>query len=91
MSYATQKLEKKKCLKILFIAIFMSVIRVIWDFIGTKEFQRLRRIKQLGTTYLIFHGAEHSRFNHSLGVYEIVSRIVDDVFSGRPDGMMGNV
>ncbi len=59
--------------------------KVIWDLIGTKEFQRLRRIKQLGTTYLTFHGAEHSRFNHSLGVYEIVRRIVDDVFAGRAD------
>ena len=56
--------------------------KVIWDLIGTKEFQRLRRIKQLGTTYLTFHGAEHSRFNHSLGVYEIVRRIIDDVFAG---------
>ena len=51
----------------------------------TREFQRLRRIKQLGTTYLVFHGAEHSRFNHSLGVYEIVRRIMDDVFIGRPE------
>ncbi|WP_407269229.1 HD domain-containing protein [Radiobacillus sp. PE A8.2] len=49
---------------------------VIWDLIGTPEFQRLRRIKQLGTSYLTFHGAEHSRFNHSLGVYEILRRII---------------
>ncbi|HLR64326.1 MAG TPA: HD domain-containing protein [Pseudogracilibacillus sp.] len=53
--------------------------QVIWDLIATPEFQRLRRIKQLGTTYLTFHGAEHSRFNHSLGVYEIVRRIVDKI------------
>ena len=59
--------------------------QVIWDLVKTREFQRLRRIKQLGTTYLVFHGAEHSRFNHSLGVYEIVRRIVDDVFKGRPE------
>lgn len=56
---------------------------LIWELIGTKEFQRLRRIRQLGTTYLTFHGAEHSRFGHSLGVYEIVRRIID-VFAGRP-------
>jgi HD superfamily phosphohydrolase len=57
--------------------------KLIWDLIGTSEFQRLRRIRQLGTTYLTFHGAEHSRFNHSLGVYEIIRRIVDDVFHDR--------
>ncbi|WP_425590615.1 HD domain-containing protein [Guptibacillus hwajinpoensis] len=54
--------------------------RLIWDLIGTKEFQRLRRVRQLGTTYLTFHGAEHSRFSHSLGVYEIVRRI-NEIFS----------
>lgn len=53
--------------------------QVIWDLIATPEFQRLRRIKQLGTTYLTFHGAEHSRFNHSLGVYEIVRRMIDQM------------
>lgn len=50
---------------------------LIWRLIGTREFQRLRRIRQLGTTYLTFHGAEHSRFSHSLGVYEITRRIID--------------
>ncbi|MBM7634466.1 HD domain-containing protein [Geomicrobium sediminis] len=56
--------------------------QLIWDLIGTKEFQRLRRIRQLGTTFLTFHGAEHTRFNHSLGVYEIMRRMVN-VFEGR--------
>ena len=55
--------------------------QVIWDLIATPEFQRLRRIKQLGTTYLTFHGAEHSRFNHSLGVYEIVRRMINKMES----------
>ncbi len=57
--------------------------RVIWDLIATPEFQRLRRIKQLGTSNYTFHGAEHSRFNHSLGVYEIVRRIIYN-FQERP-------
>ncbi|MGY4688272.1 HD domain-containing protein [Salibacterium sp. K-3] len=56
---------------------------LIWDLIGTREFQRLRRIRQLGTTFLTFHGAEHTRFNHSMGVYEIMRRIIE-VFDGRP-------
>ncbi|CAH8704282.1 HD domain-containing protein [Paenibacillus thiaminolyticus] len=50
--------------------------RTIWDLINTSEFQRLRRIRQLGTSYFTFHGAEHSRFSHSLGVYEITRRII---------------
>ena len=49
--------------------------QVILDLINTKEFQRLRRVKQLGTTSFTFHGAEHSRFSHSLGVYEVTRRI----------------
>ncbi|MGO4937417.1 HD domain-containing protein [Fundicoccus sp. Sow4_H7] len=49
--------------------------QVILDLIDTSEFQRLRRIKQLGTSSYTFHGAEHTRFNHSLGVYEVMRRI----------------
>ncbi|SFM32270.1 hypothetical protein SAMN03159341_12653 [Paenibacillus sp. 1_12] len=50
--------------------------QTIWDLINTKEFQRLRRIRQLGTCFLTFHGAEHSRFSHSLGVYEVTRKII---------------
>lgn len=49
---------------------------VIWDLIDTREFQRLRRIRQLGASFLTFHGAEHSRFSHSLGVYEIARKVI---------------
>lgn len=56
--------------------------RLIWTLINTPEFQRLRRIRQLGTSYLTFHGAEHSRFSHSLGVYEITRRIISQFERG---------
>ena len=49
---------------------------VIYKLINTKEFQRLRRIKQLGTSGFTFHGGEHSRFSHCLGAYEIARRIL---------------
>ena len=51
--------------------------QIIYDLINTKEFQRLRRIKQLGTSSYTFHGGEHSRFSHCLGVYEIARRITE--------------
>lgn len=85
MEYSAEKLSEEKVFKDPVHRYVHVRDKVIWDLIGTKEFQRLRRIKQLGTTYLTFHGAEHSRFNHSLGVYEIVRRIIDDIFSGRPE------
>ena len=50
---------------------------VISELIDTAEFQRLRRIKQLGTSSFTFHGAEHTRFSHCLGVYHIAKRITD--------------
>ena len=53
--------------------------QVIWDCINAKEFQRLRRIHQLGGTYEVYHTAEHSRFAHSLGVYEVCRRMVNEV------------
>lgn len=59
---------------------------IIWRLINTPEFQRLRRVRQLGTSFLTFHGAEHSRFSHSLGVYEITRRIISQFErSGYPD------
>lgn len=48
---------------------------IIYDLINSKEFQRLRRVKQVSTTAFTFHGAEHSRFSHCLGVYEIARRV----------------
>lgn len=54
-------------------------LQVIWDCINAKEMQRLRRIHQLGGDFQVYHTAEHSRFSHSLGVYEIVRRMVEEI------------
>lgn len=50
---------------------------IIEKLIRTKEMQRLRGIKQLGLTYLVFPGAEHSRYTHSIGVYYLATQIVE--------------
>ncbi|MBC5635595.1 MULTISPECIES: HD domain-containing protein [Ornithinibacillus] len=83
MAYKDEKLHEEKVFKDPVHRYVHVRDRVIWDLIATPEFQRLRRIKQLGTTNITFHGAEHSRFNHSLGVYEIVRRIIEN-FQDRP-------
>ena len=48
---------------------------MIMELIDTIAFQRLRRIKQLGAASLVFHGAESSRFTHSIGVFCIARKI----------------
>ena len=54
---------------------------IVWNCLDSKEFQRLRRIRQLGGDFQVYPTAEHSRFSHSLGVYEIVRRMVTEIKS----------
>lgn len=53
--------------------------------IDSQPFQRLRGIKQLALTYLIYHGAEHTRFGHSIGVLHLVSRAFRSVTTKNND------
>ncbi|MFV9677664.1 MAG: HD domain-containing protein [Methanosarcinales archaeon] len=43
----------------------------------TVELQRLRRIRQLGFSYLVYPGANHTRFEHSLGTYHLMNVLLD--------------
>lgn len=45
--------------------------------VDSAEFQRLRRIKQLGLAMYTYQGAEHSRFTHCLGVLHLMTRMLD--------------
>lgn len=49
------------------------------DIINHPAFQRLRRIRQLAWTDMVYPGAMHTRFEHSLGVMHVVSRIFDTI------------
>lgn len=51
--------------------------QVVLDVVRSKEFQRMRRIKQLGPISYVFPGATHTRFEHNLGVYELTRQICD--------------
>ena len=51
--------------------------RLMIRLIDTPEFQRLRRIKQLGLGLYTYQGAEHSRFTHSLGALHLITRILN--------------
>nr|UDO47248.1 hd phosphohydrolase domain [Pandoravirus massiliensis] len=52
----------------------MSLPIGLFAFIDTPEFQRLRRIKQLGSLQMVYGGATHTRFEHSLGTAHVAGR-----------------
>lgn len=51
--------------------------KLIESLIDTVEFQRLRRIRQLGLAYFAYQSAEHSRFTHSLGAFHLATRTLE--------------
>ncbi|WP_048601554.1 HD domain-containing protein [Rubeoparvulum massiliense] len=56
---------------------FIRVDRDFLAIIDTYAFQRLRRLSQLGTSYITYHGGEHTRFGHSLGVFHLFNKLAD--------------
>lgn len=50
---------------------------IVYDLIEHPYFQRLRRIKQLGLTHLVYPGAYHSRFHHALGAMHLMMNAID--------------
>ncbi len=49
---------------------------LIAGLIDSREFQRLRRVRQLGLAHFAYQGAEHTRFTHSLGAFHLATRIL---------------
>ncbi len=54
----------------------LGVDQLAWSLIDTPEFQRLRRIRQLGVSEFTFPGAVHTRFSHSIGVFHTARMLV---------------
>jgi HD superfamily phosphohydrolase len=64
--------------------------RLVVSLLGARELQRLRRVRQLGLTSLVFPGAEHSRFAHALGAAHVMTRLSDRV-RARHDPLPGDL
>ena len=68
---------------------FLEITDPIHDFIrlnsteqkivDTSVFQRLRRIKQLSGAHLTYPGAQHTRFEHSIGVYFLAGKVLEEI------------
>jgi hypothetical protein len=60
---------------------------VYMDILDRPEMQRLRSVRQLGLGNLVFPGANHTRFEHSLGVYHLAGRMASALHMGRDETM----
>ena len=58
---------------------FIEVDDLTLSIIDTPEFQRLRQIKQLGAIHYVFPSANHTRFEHSLGVYYLAGELINNL------------
>ncbi len=54
---------------------------ILFDCIEQPEFQRLRRIKQLGLTHLVYPGALHTRFQHAIGAMHLMTKAIESLRS----------
>jgi uncharacterized protein len=63
--------------------------QMCWSIIETREFQRLRRIKQLGFSDFVYPSASHSRYAHSIGVFHTARELNGVIEKIRPQGHNG--
>lgn len=74
-----KKLPKKKVFRDPIYGYIEVIYEVILKLIDSKEVQRLRRIRQLSGVAMVFQTAEHSRFTHSLGAYQLANLVLKNV------------
>lgn len=70
------QLNKKKIINDPVFGFITIQSELVFDLIEHPTFQRLRRIKQLGLSYLVFPGANHSRFEHAIGACHLMRQAI---------------
>lgn len=84
MAPATERMYRDPVHNIISLSDADPVEALLIELVDAREFQRLRRIKQLGLALYTYQGAEHSRFTHSLGVMHVMRRVLDRLGERHP-------
>ena len=74
-----KKLERQKVFRDPLYGYIEVNYEIISKLIDSREVQRLRRIRQLSGVSMVFQTAEHSRFTHSLGCYQMANLVLEKV------------
>ena len=74
-----QQINKKKIINDPVLGFIKIQSEIIFDLIEHPIFQRLRRIKQLGLSYMVFPGANHTRFEHALGASHLMRQAISEL------------
>ncbi|MDP6701251.1 MAG: HD domain-containing protein, partial [Candidatus Latescibacteria bacterium] len=69
---------------------YIHVPAPVLALIDTEDYQRLRNITQLGYVHLVYPGARHSRFEHSLGVYHLAKQFLTRLLNSDPPLELGD-
>jgi uncharacterized protein len=72
-----QKINKRKILNDPIYGFIIIPNELIYDLVQHPYFQRLRRISQMGLSYLVYPGATHTRFHHALGCMHLMQKAIE--------------
>lgn len=64
---------------------FINITPLMKSIIDTVEFKRLHHLRQVGAAYLVFPSANHTRFEHSIGVSHLAGKLMKNLQKNQPE------
>ena len=64
---------------------YIKLDNIAISIIDTEIFKRLKNLKQLGNCHYVFPGAQHTRFEHSIGVYFLAGKVLEEIKKNQPE------